>query len=164
MGPLESIYGDSAFYGRWLVRGADGRKEIWEFDLGGSVYVNRESGFEALRWSLDGDVLTIKVLTSSTQLRVRNFQRGRGFQVGPQGNPDTFLYMDGPFYAPPFDMPQPTQRELDIALAQELAISRKASATSAAINQSVAGMADMVEMMTDDIADRPYRYEWYDVD
>jgi len=164
LGTIENTNHDMSFYGRWLVKAADGRREVWEFRPNGSVLVNRKSGFEALRWSLDGDILTIKVLTSATNMKVRNFQRGRGFQVGPEDRPDTFLYMDGIHYSPPFESPAPTQRQLDVALAQELAITQKANATSAAINQSTAAMADMMEMMTDDIADRPYRYEWLEVD
>lgn len=142
--------------GRYLVVASDGDREIWDFDVSGKVYANRPTEFVAYDWSVADGKLLIDTIFKDVTWTPTNFQRGAGFAVGA----DVFYYMDGPHWAPPADLPMPTQAERERALAQELAISRKSFATSSALNAATAQMGQMMDMIADDIADRPYRYEW----
>lgn len=146
--------------GRYVVTAPSGAKEMWKFADTGSVYLNRASGYEAMKFRVENGALIIDGVYRDYSFPMRDFELGKGFVAETGGNPYIFEYYDGPFWAPPGDMPMPTQAELDRGLAQELALTSKAYATSNAINNSTQMMADTMEMMADDIADRPYRYEW----
>ncbi len=147
--------------GRYLVVKSNGDREIWDFDVSGKLYVNRPTEFVAYDWSVADGKLLIDAIFRDIKWILADFQRGAGFAVPwSDGGADVFYYMDGPHWAPPADLPMPTLAQRERALAQELAITSKSFATSSALNSATAQMGQMMDMMADDIADRPYRYEW----
>lgn len=107
-------------------------------------------------------MLIIDGLMQDYHFPIRDFQLGRGFTAGQGGTPYVFRYFDGPHWAPPADLPMPSQAQMERALAQEIALNSMASATSASINSGITAMSEVLDMMNDDLADRPYRYEWRD--
>jgi|GEM_PF-2890345 len=162
----QTPYGDPLQMGIRVLEGRDvvispsGEKEMWEFSDTGWAYLNRRTGYEAMRFEVKDNTLIIDGLMKDYYFPIRDFELGRGFIAGNDPNPYRFSYYDGPFWAPSADMPMPTKVEIERALAQEIAITQKATATSAAINSGIQTMSDVLDMMNDDIADRPYRYEW----
>jgi len=147
--------------GRYLVVRASGEREVWDFAATGDLYVNRATEFVHHDYAVIDGKLRIETIFQTLDWPLSGFERGRGFAVHlSSGGANVFYYMDGPHWAERADLPMPTPAERERALAQEFAITQKSHATAAALNASMAQMSQMMDMIADDIADRPYRYEW----
>lgn len=164
-GDDQSMEASNNFLGRYVVYNSiRDHYEIWELDLcdprlssGLCLYQNHPTFFQSLSWDVKNGQLQISSPFSNYTYNIENFVRGEGFNAGPY----SLTYYDGPNRTLPHTLRMPSQAELDAALQQELAITYKANASAAQLNQAMAVFSSMMDDIADDIRGRNYRYDYF---
>lgn len=150
--------------GRYIVYNSiQEHVEVWELkkclrslSSGMCLSQNHPQFFQSLNWTVEDGKLLISSPFTNYTYNIEKFVRGEGFVAGPY----TLMYYDGPNRTLPANHPMPTQEELDLALQQEIAITYKANASAAQLNEAMSLFSTMMDDIADDIRGRDYRYEY----